>query len=101
MINADAIISFFFHARGVDLQKSTMGMYRSLLWQVLAKLPMLRSCFEDAGFVKHEDNGNSDRIAPQWSLEILKDLFERAVLAGNLPRPVSLVCFIDALDECE
>jgi ankyrin repeat protein len=101
MINADAIISFFFHARGVDLQKSTMGMYRSLLWQVLAKLPMLRSCFEDAGFVKHEDNGNSDRIAPQWSLEILKDLFERAVLAVNLPRPVSLVCFIDALDECE
>jgi ankyrin repeat protein len=101
VINADAIISFFFHAGGVDLQKSTVGMYRSLLWQILAKLPMLRSCFEDAGFVKHEDSGNSDPITPQWSLEILQDLFEKAVLAVNIPRPVSLVCFIDALDECE
>lgn len=29
------IISFFFNARGEDLEKSTLGMYRSLLYQLL------------------------------------------------------------------
>jgi ankyrin repeat protein len=127
ILDEEVILSFFFHARGVDLQKSTTGMYRSLLWQVLAKLPKLRSCFDSVGLVKgytkHDttkDEANDDLIPdtkddtteeiehsnwhkPQWSLEILKDLFEKAVLQRDLSRnsPKSLICFIDALDECE
>ncbi|BCR98266.1 uncharacterized protein AKAW2_31585S [Aspergillus luchuensis] len=31
------VVSFFFNARGEDLEKSTLGMYRSLLAQLLEK----------------------------------------------------------------
>jgi ankyrin repeat protein len=98
VIKAEAVISFFFHARGIDLQKSTIGMYRSLLWQLLAKLPNLRCCFDSAGLVKSDDNEHFNQSTPQWSLEALKDLFRKAVLKLESR---SLVCFIDALDECE
>jgi hypothetical protein len=127
ILDEEVIISFFFHARGVELQKSTTGMYRSLLWQVLAKLPNLRYCFDSVGLVKaykeHDitnDDANDETILdtkddttedmehsnwhrPEWSLEILKDLFEKAVLQRDLSHnsPKSLICFIDALDECE
>src|ERR1700722_20309277 len=40
------VISFFFNARGEELEKSTLGMYRSLLLQLLDKLPYLQSVFD-------------------------------------------------------
>ena len=39
-------ISFLFNARGTELEKSTIGMYRSLLFQLLQKLPRLRNALE-------------------------------------------------------
>ena len=36
------VISFFFNARGDELEKSTIGMYRSLLLQLLERLPALQ-----------------------------------------------------------
>lgn len=33
------VVSFFFNARGSTLEKTVEGMYRSLLWQMLAKAP--------------------------------------------------------------
>jgi nucleoside phosphorylase len=36
------VISFFFNARGTDLEKSTIGMYRSLLLQLLQSFPELQ-----------------------------------------------------------
>jgi ABC-type molybdenum transport system ATPase subunit/photorepair protein PhrA len=32
-------LSFFFHGRGEELQRSPLGMYRSLLYQVLKQEP--------------------------------------------------------------
>jgi hypothetical protein len=112
MTNDGVTISFFFHASGAELQKSTVGMYRSLLWQFLEQVPRRRACFDPpGGFTKLGDNENPDWSTPQWSLERLKDLFEKVVLnssspqrsdPGNVPEKLkSLVCFIDALDECE
>jgi hypothetical protein len=37
----DVIVSFFFNARGAQLQQSTEGMYRSLLCQLLEQMPHL------------------------------------------------------------
>jgi hypothetical protein len=37
--NKDTLISFFFNARGHELEKSTAGLYRSFLWQLLNKNP--------------------------------------------------------------
>ncbi|KAI0569986.1 Pfs Nucleoside phosphorylase, partial [Pyrenophora tritici-repentis] len=66
------LLSFFFNARGEDIEKSTIGTYRSLLLQLL----------------EHH----------QWNAESLKTLLEQAVRALG---DSSVVCLIDALDECE
>jgi ankyrin repeat protein len=87
------IISFFFNARGEDLEKSTAGMYRSLLLQLLERIPELQCVFDSLGSTAMSSSGSH-----QWSVETLKELFEQAIqLLGKR----SLICFIDALDECE
>jgi hypothetical protein len=87
------VISFFFNARGDDIEKSTIGTYRSLLLQLLESLPELQSVFGSLGLAR--SNSVAD---PQWHVESLKTLLQQVVLKlGN----TSVVCFIDALDECE
>ncbi|KAH6645074.1 hypothetical protein BKA67DRAFT_527417, partial [Truncatella angustata] len=84
--NTDVIISFFFNARGNDLEKSTIGLYRSLLFQLLDGRPELQHVLDAV------------RPGRQWDLDLLKSLFERAIQALE---NASVVCLIDALDECE
>ncbi|KAK1751198.1 hypothetical protein QBC47DRAFT_464378 [Echria macrotheca] len=67
------IISFFFNARGSSLEKSTAGIYLGLA------------------------TGNICNDFVQ-SVEALKRLFEKAV---RLLEEASVVCLIDALDECD
>ncbi|RSL62669.1 hypothetical protein CEP54_005624 [Fusarium duplospermum] len=83
--------SFFFHARGEDLQKSIPGMYRSLLLQLLEGYPDLQEVLDDTDLVPR---GQIE--CP--SLNVLKDLFHNAV--SNLGQR-TFACFIDALDECD
>ncbi|KAH0556849.1 hypothetical protein GP486_005359, partial [Trichoglossum hirsutum] len=87
------IISFFFNARGGDLEKTTLGIYRSLLLQLLEQFPALQYVFNSLGL-----STSSISIYHQWSIESLKILLEQAIqnLGGSC-----VICFIDALDECE
>jgi ankyrin repeat protein len=87
------VISFFFNARGERLEKSTIGTYRSLLLQLLDKLPALQYIFDSLGI-----SGSSISTHYQWSVESLKTLLEQAIKGLG---KTSVVCFIDALDECE
>jgi ankyrin repeat protein len=87
------IISFFFNARGEDLEKSTAGMYRSLLLQLLERVPELQCAFDSLGLIALRSSGSH-----QWSVETLKELFEHAI---HRLGQQSVTCFIDALDECE
>ncbi|KAB8208811.1 hypothetical protein BDV34DRAFT_210536 [Aspergillus parasiticus] len=86
------IISFFFNARGNSLEKTVVGMYRSLLCQLLDKLPDLCTMFDL--LPTNQIHGQT----PTWDIETLKHLFSVAIehLHGR-----SLMCFIDALDECD
>ena len=84
------VISFFFNARGDDLEKSTVGLYRSLLLQLLEQLPALQSVFDCLGLATWNSGCH------EWSIESLKALFDEAV---QVLGKSSLVCFIDALDE--
>jgi hypothetical protein len=85
---SDTTISFFFHARGDELQKSLEGMYRSLLHQLLTAFPQLLDLH----------TLRAAQIAPHtWSVDSLRSLFHDAVLGLENSR---LTCFIDALDEC-
>ena len=89
---SETVISFFFNARGEDLEKSTLGMYRSLLFQILKAIPDLQIVL--------------DRLRPtvaqeeslRWEEDDLQNLFEAAIKSLGQRR---LTCFIDALDEWE
>jgi hypothetical protein len=83
------IISFFFNARGDDLEKSTVGMYRSLLLQLLEQVPELQRVLDQQLW--------STKGHYRWSIELLEELFEQAI--QDLGQK-SIACFIDALDEC-
>ncbi|KAG4274876.1 hypothetical protein FPRO04_08884 [Fusarium proliferatum] len=85
------IISFFFNARGEQLEKSTTGMYRSLLLQMLQQLPRLHNVLEPGLILGISENHD-------WSVEALKTLFEQTVEGLG---DSTVVAFIDALDECD
>ncbi|KAK4197919.1 hypothetical protein QBC40DRAFT_284648 [Triangularia verruculosa] len=85
------VLSFFFNARGGDLEKSTLGLYRSLLLQILQKLPELSSALDHCGSLGAEAIRRGG-----WPREILKETFNLAIDRLCNRR---LYCFIDALDE--
>ena len=68
------VISFFFNARGEDLEKSIIGTYQSLLLQLLEWLPALQCVFDSLGL-------SSSRISiyHQWCVKSLKTLLEQAI----------------------
>lgn len=81
------IISFFFNARGQPLENSIEGMYRSLLHQLLQKLPSLR----------HVVTLPQLSVESQtWEPDVLRDVFRKAILGSKGER---IICIIDALDE--
>jgi ankyrin repeat protein/nucleoside phosphorylase/dephospho-CoA kinase len=86
------IMSFFFNARGEDLEKSTVGLYGALLSEILEQVPGLQCIFDTPELRTWNSGGHR-----QWGIELLKDLFEQAILRL---KQSSLMCFIDALDEC-
>lgn len=93
LLKGAAFISFFFNARGNVLEKSTLGMYRSLLHQFLTAVPVL----QDVIVPLYQDRRRHD-IIREWDIMGLQKAFTAAVKGLGQYR---LVCFIDALDECE
>ncbi|KAL6895758.1 hypothetical protein HDV57DRAFT_506989 [Trichoderma longibrachiatum] len=89
--STSAILSFFFHARGELLEKSTTGMYRSLLLQLLETFPDLQSVFDDFSLVPKDNHS-----CPP--MNVIRKLFHNAVLLLNTR---TLTCIIDALDESD
>lgn len=89
------VLKFFFHARGTSLEKSTEGMYRSLLHQILHSFGELHDLLDPYGPKSIPSNG---RIPITWTMEKLTALFQTVVqnLAGK-----RMICFVDALDECD
>lgn len=92
-VGGPVVISYFFNARGESLEKSTIGMYRSLLFQLLSNVPRLQEVL-DTNEAINLQSISSDL----WSTETLQLLFRRAIEKLEDQR---LTCFIDALDECE
>lgn len=86
------IISHFFNARGEEMEKSVVGTYMSLLWQLLARIPSL-PCPHESLLPSVSYLNRTHR----WSVNELEALLQAAVLSLE---QVPVVCFIDALDEC-
>jgi ankyrin repeat protein len=91
--NHNTVIAFFFNARGEVLEKTIIGMYRSLLLQLLDKNPTLQCTFDSLSL-----SPSSISAEYQWTINSLEAQLEQVVLSlGETP----VICFIDALDECE
>jgi hypothetical protein len=86
----EAVISFFFNARGDLLERSLEGMYRQLLHQLLTRVTRLQSIVPALAI--------SDLPPLGWPRQLLENQFKKCVLGlGGQER---VTCFIDALDEC-
>lgn len=85
-------ISFFFNARGHDLEKNILGMHQSLLFQLLKTLPDLRVVLDGELRIFESEDGIS------WTVDLLRQIFTAAVVLLGQRR---VICFIDALDECD
>ncbi|KID95826.1 Het-eN, partial [Metarhizium majus ARSEF 297] len=90
------ILSFFFHGRGTELQRTPPGFYRSLLHQ-LRMIPDAVSDVVNTFKEKCETFGEVGKTW-QWHPKQLRELFESSILEAIKLRPIYL--FVDALDEC-
>ncbi|KAJ2977210.1 hypothetical protein NUW58_g7879 [Xylaria curta] len=95
--DAPLILSFFFHDRGVELQKTPQGLFRSLLHQLLRHAPDALSDLVTLYQNKCQNMGEVD-TKWQWHLRELQDTFKSSIMDISKHRPVWL--FVDALDEC-
>ncbi|KAI1366620.1 hypothetical protein F5Y08DRAFT_351066 [Xylaria arbuscula] len=95
MKNHQKPISFFFNARGGQLEKSTEGLYRSILLQLLHKLPtqQQKQLFEDDLLLREVKQGRM-----KWDNGTLQTLCSNAISQMAQQR---LICLVDALDECD
>jgi len=89
------VISFFFHARGSNLQKTRLGMFRTLLFQILKAVP--ESCtplLED--FVERQELVlPGERV--EWHENELGTFLRKILSTQGFPQRV--IMFVDALDE--
>jgi hypothetical protein len=91
----EVTIAFFFNARGEELQKSAVGLYRSLLNQLLDQL--LKRIPHLSATLLALPSRRRRLKRRDWPIELLKDLFNDIILALGA---IKLTCYIDALDEC-
>ena len=87
------LLSFFFNARGTDLEKSTIGLYRSLLVQLLETCPDDQQLWNIPSITRRplDDQFKANR-------EILKHLLARVLQTLG---QCNIMVIIDALDECD
>lgn len=84
------VLSFFFNARGHELEKTTQGMYKSLLHQLYFQCPDRLPGRLPRVLSDWESNG--------WPLKILQDMLRNALF--EFLNEQRLMFFVDALDEC-
>ena len=89
-------LSFFLHGRGTILQKSRLGMYRSLLHQLLRSAPTAQAEFRQAFQERSRSEGDPGKEW-DWHINELRAFFITAVEHVAEIRPVNI--FVDALDE--
>jgi ankyrin repeat protein len=106
--HGDTVISFFFNARGVELQKSTQGMYRSLLYQLLDKrteqlaaLSKREGCSHHLNLLepllaKSPQRETRPTAAQNWPIEQMKDMLLELVLAFSPDRVAPCTSTFDA-----
>jgi predicted ATPase len=94
---SSVVVSFFFHGRGAAIQKSPLGLYRTLLHQLLQKIPDL---LEELTLLYRKRCQTEGSFGEKWSWQEknLQDFFEAHI--ANAAKAHTVRIFVDALDEC-
>jgi hypothetical protein len=87
------IVAYFFNARGSQLEKSPLGMLRSVLYQLLDQDRLICERFIPKFIDKQRKHGEEW----EWNSGELKE-FLRLEMKNHHSKPI--VILIDALDEC-
>ena len=91
------IAAFFFNARGSRLEKSPLGLFRSVLHQILQRdhqlLTEMLQNFQEKELTRGKSGGQWE-----WHLVELQHFFK---LAFTKPNSHRTMIFVDALDECD
>ena len=95
----DIHLSFFFHGDGTLLQKSQLGMLRSLIHQLYTQIPSARKLILSAYEGKVKEFGEHGRDW-EWQVEELRILLSDILCMKPL-RGEEIVVFVDALDEVD
>ena len=94
--NGQVVASFFFHGRGDEIQKTPLGLYRSLLNQILPLVPSalikLTSTFRERCLTKGRPGKKWN-----WAAGELKEFLASTLRENAVDCP--LFVYVDALDE--
>lgn len=96
------IISFFFHGRGTQLQKTRMGFLRSVLHQILSRHKSLSRqhdalCDLVTTYQDWRDSKRTGNQEMEWQENQLARYLRRSIRSASRNCPVLL--YVDALDE--
>ena len=91
------LASFFFHGRGAPIQRNVLGLFRSLLHQILQQNRALLSDLTSLYNKKSETEGQYG-IDWTWNENQLQSFFKSNVV--HTARTHQMRVYIDALDEC-
>ncbi|RDW57688.1 hypothetical protein BP5796_12489 [Coleophoma crateriformis] len=91
-------LAFFFHRRGILLQKNQTGMFRTLLYQLFTQAPFVAGEF---GTIYEERCRRQGKPGQDWhwKFDELKEIFNSALL--NAAKHCRIRIFVDALDEAQ
>ncbi|KAH8702870.1 ankyrin repeat-containing domain protein [Phaeosphaeriaceae sp. PMI808] len=90
------VASFFFSGRGAALQRNAVGLFRSLLYQLLPQIPELFVEFRPIFLEKKGTRDDADD-GWKWNKDELQQFFKNHIASkGHRIR-----ILIDALDECQ
>ncbi|SPO05328.1 uncharacterized protein DNG_08015 [Cephalotrichum gorgonifer] len=90
-------ISFFFHGRGNELQRTPLGLFRSILHNLLNRFPGTHPDLI-AYFEEKERTVGKPEEKWNWDVQTLQRFIESAI--SRILEMFPVVLFIDALDEC-
>ncbi|KAJ5633371.1 hypothetical protein N7490_009710 [Penicillium lividum] len=89
-------LDFFFTARGVEMQRTPLGMLRSLLNQIFVRDATIRPLVREIYEQRCRQFGFGERNW-EWPQTVLEELLASAILASATKQHVMM--FVDALDE--
>ncbi|RDW59145.1 hypothetical protein BP5796_12069 [Coleophoma crateriformis] len=89
-------LAFFFHRRGTQLQKTPIGLYRTILFQLLKQVPSAGTEFQKAYEEKIKYSGEYGKNW-EWREAELRRVLKSTLITAT--RTSDIKIFIDALDE--